>query len=148
MTGLDLCLRDLHRVLTTGLDVSSFGCGSKISTANGTLVSGNMDQNPRSNSWWFNLTPTHFRRTDTSGGQGSQALSFVWPQRQLLRSQSARDSSKTSLAASYVVWPMFDRRTQLGIRRHIRSQRCALVSEVLVSFYFTRTTQHRGSMHQ
>ena len=35
--------------------ISSSGCGSKICPQNGTLVSGNMDQNLRP--WWFNFDP-------------------------------------------------------------------------------------------
>ena len=34
-----------------------YGCGLKTCTQNGSLVNGNMDQNLRSNSWWFNFDP-------------------------------------------------------------------------------------------
>ena len=39
----------------------SFSCRSKNRYQNGTLVSGNMDQNLRSNSCWFNFDPHSFQ---------------------------------------------------------------------------------------
>ena len=49
------------------------GCGSNIGTQNGTLASGNMDQNLRS-PWWFNFDPhpNHRRKNQRCGSPGQK----------------------------------------------------------------------------
>ena len=65
-SGLSVLFRPIlsHKHLKCSLNnprpPATFGRGSKIATPHGTLASGNMDQNLRSNSWWFNFDPYPF----------------------------------------------------------------------------------------
>ena len=75
-----------HVEIASETPVQPNGCGSKISTPNGTLVSGNMDQHLRSISWWFNFDPylhasspmversKHQLAWDAAGSPGGSAI--------------------------------------------------------------------------